>query len=544
MARARAVSKLQRTVEISRILYKNDVFGMMREMAVAERTPGPRGGQVVIPPEVPRKTRRALEELGPTFVKIGQLLGTRPDLVPKAFVDEFKSLYDRTTPSPFPLIKQLIERELGRPMEELFDHFEEVPVASASIGQVHFAVLKNGEKVAVKCQHPDIEERVFVDFEIMEPMVRFVENLFAASRVWQPREHLNEVFDMLVKELDYRYEARNHQRVYESFQGFEGVKIPKIHWEFTAKRVLVLERIEGYKLSDFDNPDLKALDGKRLARVITHAMAKQMFEDRLFHADPSPGNLMAVDATTVAFLDFGAVGKVTKRRAERILHLIMGFVRNDVEAVAQSLYDICNVYGEVDLRALSRDAERIMDYHERERASVGDPVVLDMIIQVAQRHNMLLPPDFMLITRALFQFEGLCKKLDPEFELVEVLQPYILGVIRRRVVSAEGGAEMLLDAALQTTEFVKALPTRLAALSRKIEGNDLRIKVDLASMTEYHAQEERRSFRTSFTALIAALVLGSGLVLAFGSPTFLLPFLFVASLFVLLWAFVMLYLAD
>ncbi len=542
-----ALGKLQRTVEILRILYKNDFFGMMRDLARAERAPrGPRGrgGELAIPPDVPRKVRRILEQLGPTFVKIGQLLGTRPDLVPKAFVDEFKNLYDKTTPNPFWEIKAQIERELGRPMDEVFLEFSETPVASASVGQVHFATLRSGEKVAVKVQHPGIEQRVFTDFEILEPMVRFVENLFAASRVWQPREHVNEVFEMLVKELDYRYEARNHQKVYDAFAGDSSVKIPKIYWEYSAKRVLCLERIVGIKLSDFSNPDLKALNGRNIARIITTAMAKQIFEDRLFHADPSPGNLMAMSSDQVAFLDFGAVGKVTRRRAAKILDMLMGFVRGEVEAIRESLIAICNIQGELpNPQALDRDIEKIMDYHERERASPADPVVLEMTIEVASRHRMLLPPDFMLITRALFQFEGLCKKLDPEYELVEVLEPYVKEFVRKETLKGSA-KEAFLDVALESAKLARTLPHRMNAIVRKFEQNDFRVKIDMADLRESHAQEDRRNLRGTFTTLVASEVVGIALVIGLGRPEFIVPFLFASAVFVILWAFVMLYWSD
>jgi len=517
----------------------------MREVATAERKPSLGGNvEVPIPPDMPRKVRRMLEEMGPTFIKIGQLLGTRPDLIPKPFVDEFKNLYDKTTPSPFPEVKRLVEREIGRPMEEVFLEFAERPVASGSVGQVHFATLRNGERVAVKVQHPEIEERIYTDYQIMEPIVRFIENLFAASRVWQPREHLKEVFEMLHKELDYRYEARNHQLVYDSFKDIPEVKIPKIHWEYCAKRVLVLERIEAAKLSDFENPVLKAMDGKSIARIITHAMAKQIFEDRLFHADPSPGNLMAVSSDCVAFLDFGAVGKVPRRRAERIIELLVGFLRSDVELVSRSLFEICNVRGEVDLKAFQRDVERIMDYHERERASPADPVVLEMTIEVAKRHNMLLPPDFMLITRALFQFEGLCKKLDPQYELVEVLKPYLIAYVRRETLGWHAQKEVALDFAMTGLDLVKNFPNRMNNIIRKIEQNDIRVKVDALNTPEVQEREERRAFKGTFTLLLAALIIGAGLVLGFGDGGDFVAYMFLGFMATLLWAFVMLTLSD
>ncbi|HET6403492.1 MAG TPA: AarF/UbiB family protein, partial [Candidatus Thermoplasmatota archaeon] len=463
------LGKLQRTVEISRILYRNDFFAMMRELARAPRVPDAVGGtSVAIPPDVPRRVRKMLEELGPTFIKIGQLLGTRPDLVPKPFIDEFKHLYDKTTPSPFDEVRALIEEELGRPLAEVFDEFSETPVASASVGQVHFARLKTGERVAVKVQHPGIQERVRVDFEIMEPMVRFVENLFAASRVWQPREHLLEVQQMLARELDYRNEARNVQRVYEIFQNDPSVKIPKVYWGASARRVLTLERIEGVKLSNFDSAELKALDGKRLAEIITHAMARQIFEERIFHADPSPGNLMAISSDQVAFLDWGAVGTVSRRRAERVLALVLGFVRHDIDSVSQAIIDLAKGDGDVDMGVYMRDVERIMDYHERERASVGDPVVLEMILEVANKHRMLLPPDFMLITRALFQFEGLCRKLDPGYELVDVLEPYVQAYMRREAFKMNGDGSTVMAGAYEALQTIGGIPGRLNKVLRMV----------------------------------------------------------------------------
>jgi ubiquinone biosynthesis protein len=539
------LGKLQRTVEISRILYRNDFFEMMREMARADRVPGDSGDgrRLAIPPEAPARVRRMLEELGPTFIKIGQLLGTRPDLISKPFIDEFKHLYDRTTPSPFPEVKALIEEELGRPLADVYAEFDEVPVASASVGQVHFATLRTGEKVAVKVQHPGIQERVAVDFQIMEPMVRFVENLFAASRVWQPREHLLEVRAMLLRELDYRNEARSLQRVHESFAGDASVKIPAVYWSASSRRVLTLERIQGIKLSNFENPDLKALDGAQLARVITHAMAKQIFEDRFFHADPSPGNLMAMDSGQVAFLDWGAVGSVSRRRSERILALILGFVRDDIDAVAQALLDLCRQEDDVDMGDFLRDLERIMDYHERERASVGDPVVLEMILSVASKHRMLLPPDFMLITRALFQFEGLCKKLDPQYELVDVLEPYVRGYLRREAFDFTD-KDKLMATALETMDTLRHIPPRLNKVLRMVENNEVRLKVDFGRSTERAERDDRRNLRNTFTALVAALILGTAWIMASGNGAALVPYMFTAILFLLIWAFLFLYWSE
>ncbi|MGQ0536504.1 MAG: ABC1 kinase family protein [Methanobacteriota archaeon] len=537
------LDKWRRTAEVAQILLERNALSLLRDMSQAERTYEGRGRVVrLLPEDVPRRVRELLEAMGPTFIKVGQLLGTRPDLVPKEFVEEFRKLYDSTTPAPFPAIRAQVERETGRPLEEVFLEFREAPLASASIGQVHYARLRSGEPVAVKVQRPGIEDQVYTDFAILEPFVQFVEKLFAAARIWQPMDHFREIREMLERELDYTYEARNQQRVHDAFVDDKEVVIPKVYWEVSTKRVLVLEFIEGVKLSNLHDPQLATMDKPRIARTITRAMAKQIFEDRLFHADPSPGNLMVVEGGRVAFLDFGAVGYVTRRRGDRILRLITGFVRSDVDDVTGTLLELCKVTGPVDTRALSRDVERIMDYHERERASVADPVVFDMILRVAGEHNLLLPPDFVLITRALFQFEGICRKLDPEYELIEVLRPYVLGRVRETFFSPAHQKEALVEAAVNYQELLRDLPGRVNTILTKLEKNELSIRLEPASEGS-RGEDERRLLRGTFSLIVAALIAGTAIVLVAG-PSEFTSYVFVSFLFVLLWSFVMLVFAD
>jgi len=534
------LTKLQRTVEITRILYRNHFFDVLRRINEAEQGPG---GARIIPKDAPGAVRRMLEELGPTFIKIGQLLATRPDIVPQPFIDEFQNLYDKTAASPYDEIKSLIESELGRPIGEVYEQFDEKPVASASVGQVHFATLKGGGRVAVKVQHPGIHERVRVDFQIMEPIIRFVENLVAASRVWQPREHLLEVEEMLKHELDYRNEAKNLERVAENFAGEQAIKIPAVYWQASSERVLTLELIDGIKLSDLDAPEVKALDGKKLARIITHGMARQIFEHRMFHADPSPGNLMAMDSNAVAFLDWGAVGTVSRRRSDRILTLILGFVREDLETVAQAIIGLSTHGGDVELMDFHRDVERILEYHWRHRASVADPVVLQMILDVARRHDLLLPPDFMLITRALFQFEGMCKKLDPDYELVDVLEPYVLRHIKREFFGGDMTTERMTALLFDVFDTVRTLPPRVNKVLSMAENGQLRMRVDPGRRSDRRLADERRNLRSSFTVLVGAVLVGIAVIMAQGAGN-LIPYLFTTILFVLVWGFFYLYWSE
>lgn len=537
------VTKVQRTVEILRILQEHQFFQLLRELNQAQVEPGVGRKELRFPPEAPVRVRKMLEAMGPTFIKVGQLLGTRPDLVPREFVDEFRGLYDKTTPTPFPEVRQVVEDELNQALEEVFASFDQRPVASASIGQVHFATLHSGERVAVKVQHPGIEERIALDFEILEPIIAFIERVFAGSRVWQPKKHLDELKTMLAKELDYSYEATNHQRVYENFEGTTGVKIPRIFWEHSGRRVLTLEYIDGIKVDDLDG-GIPGLDGESVAEVITHAMAKQIFEDRIFHADPSPGNLLILDSHTVAFLDFGAVGIVTRRRAERILGLLVGFMRDDLDMVAQNIIELTEKTGEYDPGAFRQDLEKIMEFHEAERASAANPRMMDMIIDIAEQHNMLLPSDFMLITRALFQFEGMCRRLDPNYELIEVMGPFIQEMLFTRYTDRERQKEAMVDIGIQMAELVKSAPGRVNSILRKLERDQFTVQMNLQGLDDYQDRQQRNVLRGSVAAIAAAAILASGVIIATGRSEDLLRFGLVAIIVLLLWAFTLVWMED
>lgn len=541
---SRSLLKLKRIAEVVGILAEHDFFGLMRRVARAPVSNVGGKPEIVIPEDVPRKVRLLMEDLGPTYIKMGQLLGTRPDIVPKAFIEEFRHFYDRTRPSPFGEIKALIEGDLGRPLEDVFATFQEEPIASASIGQVHVATLRTGEKVAVKVQHPGTAALVEVDFEVMRPLVRFIQNLFAASRLFQPSEHLHEIEEMLARELDYTHEARILQRFHRNFAGSAKVKIPKLYPAHCSRRILVMEFIDGLPLSRATGEEMRrrGVDRKAIAKVLTVAMAKMIFEDRIFHADPSPGNLIITGPDTVAFIDFGAVGHVTRRRAERVMHLVHGFETENLDEVTQALLELCNIHGPVDHNLLRRDVERILDYAVTERAAVGDPVIMDLIAKTAEHNHMLLPADFFLVSRALFQFEGLCVRLDPEYDMVQQFTPIVIQHLYREAVSGEGLAA-LKEPAAAYAELLATLPTRLNNLLRKLETNQLEVRVRDVS-PDGVARDERRVMQRSFTALVGALIVGAGLTSLSPAPEATSNFLFFGAVFLLLWGIVMLYYSE
>lgn len=521
MAAPKRLTKSKRFNEVVHILLTHNFPVVLKELAFYGRKPSRDKKKPTVATDatplqtLPHRVRLIMEDLGPSFIKIGQLLGTRPDLIPPEFIEEFKKLYDQTTPTPFPQVRTMVESELDRPLEQTFLRFDETPLASASIAQVHRAVLMDGREVAVKVQHPGIDERMRLDFEILRGIVNFTERVFAASRVWQPASHLEEIRQMLNKELDFSHEVSIQQKVRVNFEDDDDVKIPAVFQEFCTRRVVVMEFIDGIKFRSRDQPELADMDRSRLARIIANAMAKQIFVDRLFHADPSPGNLLILTDGRVCFLDFGAFGRVTERRARVIFEMIVELNRGSLEGTARTVLELCDQRGEYDAKRFLHDLEGILDYYEIERPSPADPVLLDKILQVAKNHNMLLPPDFMLITRALYQFDGMCKELAEDYELIGVLTPFVGKVAREHFLSPEAQLGHLRDAASELGTLIRHLPGHIERILTKLEKGDLVTQIEVKGLQEHARGRARLTYLASFTALVAAEVIGGAIIAAF-----------------------------
>ncbi len=527
--------KTARFNEIVNILLRNDFWGLLREMLLPRAPDAMPDG---VEP-APVRMRKILEELGPTFIKIGQLLATRPDLVPAEYVEQFKQLYDGTEPSPYEEVRQVVKEQLGQEIEEIFTTFEKKALASASVGQVHRATLKDGQEVAVKVQHVGIEDAMLMDFEILRGLVTFIEKTFAASRVWQPTAHLEELRLMLERELDYRFEVKNTQRVSNNFRHDDAVKIPEMYTDFCSKRVMVMEFIKGIKFKHVDAPEMAGIDRKNVAKIVTHSMAKQIFIDRFFHADPSPGNMMIMHSNQVVFLDFGAVGMVTERRSKAILQLITGIAKADVESTSEAIVDLCDVFGEVDQKRFVTDVEKVLDFFEREQVSVADPRIMEMILELARQHKMLLPPDFMLITRSLFQFDGFCRDLDPDYEIVSILEPFVGQMIWKNISSPKKQKELVEETFGELLKFARTFPHALNTLVRKVERNELSTRIEVSGLEGWKASQGRTALKMAFTIMMSALLVGLGIVYAGPNAEMAAQYLFIATVILVSWTLVL-----
>jgi ubiquinone biosynthesis protein len=458
------------------------------------------------------RVRKMLEELGPSYVKIGQVLSMRPDLIPRSFVDEFSKLYDQAEPFDFKGVQEIVERELGEKMNTVFKSFNPKPIAAASIGQVHKAVLLDGTTVAVKVRRPGIEETIKADIDIMYFFATLAEKNIASFKTFRPREIVRELEEMLKKEIDYSLEADNARKFYENFSKDSSVKIPKIYDEFSTRELLVMDFIEGHRLSK-NGLNVEGIDNKRIARIIAEAMLKQIFTHGLFQADPSPGNIFVLDKDTVAFIDFGAVGKISKRRREQLMEVLIGFANRDVDSITEALLEIADVEGDFDTNDLLKDVREMVDFYHEENPTIYDVNLGDWVISLSRKYDIRLPSDFTLLERAMFETESTCRYLDPDFDLLMVAGPIISKSLVSSFNPVQQFRELIADLQKYQKMF-KTLPGRVDKVLKKAEKGELTLKMDVKGVSHLELKLDKILSRLEFSLVICALILATAIIFA------------------------------
>jgi ubiquinone biosynthesis protein len=381
----------------------------------------------------PEHLRLALEQLGTTFVKLGQILSTRADLLPPEYLTELTKLQDCASPVPFEAIKQTLDAELGRPIEEMFAEFDPKPVAAASIGQAHQAKLLDGTEVIVKIRRPGVVEQVNEDLEILKELAA------AASKRWQFAHRydltglVEEFSQTLRAELDYIREAHNAERFAANFEGDPIIRIPRVFWDTTTSRVLTLEHVRGLKINDLVGLDQRGIDRRYLAESATGAVLKMVCEDGFFHADPHPGNFFIQPDGAIALIDFGMVGVLDEATQDRLADLLISISRNDAERLVDVFLDLGVTRTRVDRQSFRRDIENLLSaYWGLPLSELRVINVLDDVFEVMRRHHLHLPSNLALLLKTVIMVEGLGVNLDPDFRLTTVLGPYSEKLLLRK----------------------------------------------------------------------------------------------------------------
>lgn len=467
------------------------------------------------------RIRMALEELGSTYIKLGQVLSTRPDLMPAAIIRELSKLQDNVPPFSYPEVKRIVEKELSLPIEELFESFEETPFGSASIGQVHKARLKDGESVAVKVQRPGTKKIIEVDLEIMLHLATLMERHVEELAFHRPVKIVEEFARTLEKETDYTIEAANLERFARNFLDDPTLYIPKVFHGLTTTRVLTMELVEGIKVSDIDQLDAAGLDRKIITKRGADLILKQVFDHGFFHADPHPGNIFVLPYNVICLLDFGMAGSVDRTTREDFVELIDSVVRQDAYRAAQVLMKLTTWDTEPDLRALEKEVAEFMGKHlYKPLKEIRIGKLIQHLFEMVSTHRLRIPPDIFLMMKALSTVEGVALMLDPDFDMIARATPFIQKVKLARFYPDRIANDMIRIAA-ELFQFAQQFPRDVLEITRLIKQQKLTIKMEHEGLRDMLATHDQISNRISFSIIIAALIVGSALIVISKTPPFI-----------------------
>jgi len=466
----------------------------------------------------PQRVRMALEELGPTYIKLGQVLSTRPDLIPVEFIEELSKLQDSVPPFPFGDAEAIIQRELGAPSSEVFEHIQIEPVASASIGQVHRARLKNGEQVAVKVQRPGIRAVIEVDLEIMLHLATLAERHVEELALHKPVKIVEEFARTLEKEIDFRIEAAHIDRIAQGFLDDPTVYIPNVFKEVSSSCILTTEYVEGIKISNIDQLDAAGYDRRLLCSRGADIILKQVFRHGFFHADPHPGNIFALPGNVICLLDFGMVGVVDRQTREMFVELVDSVVRRNEARTAQVLLQLTSWEQQPDLRQLERELSDFMGRHlYRPLKDIQVGKLLQDLLEIATRFQLRLPPDIFLMLKAISTVETVGRMLDPEFDMIAKAAPFIEQVLMDRF-KPQRVAEDVSDLAARMLKFLHEFPKDLLDLAGLLRQHKLSLQLKHDGLEKVLATHDQISNRISFAIIIASLIVGSALIVISKTP--------------------------
>ena len=466
----------------------------------------------------PQRLRMAFEELGPTYIKLGQILSTRPDLVPMEYIDELSKLQDKIPAFPFSQVRKVVSAEFGMPPEDLFDSLDQEPFASASIGQVHRAVLKDGEAVAVKFQRPGIQKIIEVDLEIMLHLATLAERHIEELSLHRPVKIVEEFARTLEKEMDYQNEATNMERVARHFLDDPHVYIPKVFRETTTTRVLTTEFIEGIKISDIESLDAAGLDRTVLTARGADLVLEQIFVHGFFHADPHPGNIFVLPGNVICLLDFGMTGIVDRQTREDFVDLLDSIVHQNEVRAAQVILKLTYWENEPEMRQFEREVADFMGRHlYKPLKDIELGKLLQQLLELATGLRLRIPPDIFLMMKAFSTVEGVGHMLDPNFDMIAQATPFITEVKLARY-KPQRIADDVYDLATRLLHFFQQFPKDLLDLASLIRQQRLSLQIEHRGFETMLATHDRISNRISFSILIAALIIGSALIVISETP--------------------------
>ncbi len=513
------ISNLTRIRQVGEVLIRygfEDVVTstpLRRLVTRSRRLSWQEGEQAVFETTRWQRIRMIIEELGPTFIKLAQALSNRADLLPQPLIDEFEKLQSNVPPFDVQLAKSIIEREMGRPLEEVFSEFDDVPLGSASIGQVHRARLLTGEEVVVKVQRPGVAEKVRSDLALLNELVRLTAGFLRKQGLSNPQDVVDAFERSMTKELDYTSEARSMEQFRTLYENYETFYIPKPYRELSTARILVIEFVSGCKITD--KPQLLewGLSPEKVAETGMDIYLTQIFEFGIFHADPHPGNVLVRPDGTLVLIDFGMVGKLSKQQKYAFAGVFIGMARQDPRGMALSFRRLALTSDIADMRAFEASlGELIEDFATLDVKDMSMSDLADALQGVIYTYKLQVPGAVFLILRALVILEGIGKVLHPRFNTFEFVKPY-----GARIVAEQYSAENILSEAeytgTQLLALIQTLPADIRQIVRKISRGDLRVRIELSGYQLLLRKADQLVSRGILAAVSVALILFAGLSL-------------------------------
>ncbi|MBP9535173.1 MAG: 2-polyprenylphenol 6-hydroxylase [Pseudoxanthomonas sp.] len=513
------VRDLGRLQEIAGVLIRYGFGDMVRRIgmsAALERTgrmlhwDDPEAMAHMAPPE---RVRCALQDLGPTFVKLGQVMATRVDLLTPEWTTELGKLQNAVPALPFAQVRPQLVEDLGADPEAVFERLEETPLAAASLAQTHRAWLADGSAVVLKVRRPGIRDTVEADLRLMARLAEIVEERAPDLRRYHPAEVVQQFSASLRRELDFAAEGRNAERIAANFAGHDEVVVPRVYWEWTSERLNVQECLQGIAGTDLAAVDAAGLDRAQLAATGADIVLKMVLEDGFFHADPHPGNIFYLPDGRIGVIDFGMVGRVSEQRRFQIVQLLHGLVERESAPVADVLMEWGEGGGEVDEARLQADVGAFVDqYRGVPLKDLHMGLMLTDVTTILRDNGLSLPPDLALMIKAFLTLEGMGRQLDPDFDMAGAARPFLQRVVLQRYsprTLLKRGRRTALDA----MELVGDLPRELRRLLRTARRGRLHMQVEVTSLKAFGEQVDRAANRLTMGVITAALVVGSSIVM-------------------------------
>lgn len=460
--------------------------------------------------------RQMLEELGPTFIKLGQLLSTRPDIVPHAYIKELSKLQDTAPTFPTEEACRVIEEDFETPASEQYAEFDRTPLAAASLAQVHRAVLHDGTPVIVKVQRPGIRQQIEADLDIIYHRAKFLENHWERARIYGVTDIVDEFALTLREELDFTREGRNTDHLRETLVNNPHVKVPQVYWNVTSGRVLTLQQMQGIKITELPAHPFPGVDPKEVSNRLAAAFLEQVLVEGFFHADPHPGNVLVNEQGDILLVDCGQALRLEAAIKSGTIRLLLAFEERNTRLLAEELLQIGAPQQEVDLRRLSADMYKVLrTYYDAPARGVNIGELLTRLLNVSADHRIRLPASFATLAKVFTNVEGICRTLNPDFNFTEALRPYLAKAVRRELRSEDTLAD-LYRALSGLRSFLVTMPENLErVLHRMVEGK-LRLEFKHQGLEQLTHTFQAGANRISIALVVGATIVGSSLIVLAG----------------------------